>query len=1160
MTRSAGGGPNEIGSARALFARKLVELFHAAADPTLDRVVRKTRKDRPNLPKPPTVQRLSDWRSGKNLPAQFELFEPPMQTLITLAKGTGNPAPAGLLDRSEWHRIWKTAFAEGSSPQPVISSPTVPGELSRELILDTLPSDKTTLIGRDAALDDILTAAGTARSASIHTIDGMPGIGKTALAVRVAHRLAEQFPDGRYFVSLHAHTPGHPAATPTDVLADLLTCRGVDPRNIPDTLESRRNLWRDRLSGKRILLVLDDARDAAQVEPLLPNGSGCLTLITSRRRLVALDDSLPHALSTLHPDDAADLLRTLTGRRGESDLPAVRETVQLCGYLPLAIVLVAARLVHHPSWTVAQLAADLATTRDRLGEFAAGERAVYAAFTMSYADLPPTRQRLFRRLSLHPGPEIDTTAAAVLDGIPAAKARAELDALFTDHLLDEPARGRYRMHDLLHEYALALTAYDPADDRRTVVNRLLDHYQDAGILASRYLAGEANPPSPFDDADYTPTPRISSFANALDWLRTERANLLACLEYAATQRHSDRVVRLTAMLAGLLRLDGPWPLAITLHRRAATIAEHSGDIAGAATALMDLSVVRWAAGDYPGTADLVRQALQLYRDTGDRRGQAQALGSLARLGYATGDYEETAVFTADALVLYRDLGDHAGHAYALIGTGMVRHATGDYPGAATLIRDALTIFQNIGDRPGEAYALNEIGMIRYATGDYPGASKIMRDALAIYRDTGDRTRQADVLNDLVAVRFATGDYPGAGDLANQSLGIYRELGDRLGQANTIECLGRLCYATGDSAGAAEHLNQALEIFAEIGDRVGQAYTLNELSMIRYARSDFRGAAAQLSLALTFFTEIGDRVGRAYTLMGSGLVRYASGDLPSARVLLHRASDIFTGIGDRVGQAYALCSLGRLNYADEDMPTAVEQLRQALDTFRETGDQVGEAYALSCLSRLRYASEDYSGSDDLVRQAMRIYDDIGDRFGHAFALSGQSVLLATTEDFPAATERLQQALTIFGDIGDRVSHAYAFVGLGVLRYMAGDYEGATELVEQAPLMFREIGDKLGEAYAFMGLALFRYRQGDYSGAADLVQRLMSIFSSIGEHPEFDVLQRIDELWAESSTGPQNGVIAYIDALRLVREIQVRWKKRRIWRDLPVPAWHRQDDPA
>jgi len=298
----------------------------------------------------------------------------------------------------------------------------VPG-MQPAVALRTLPRDTAAFTGRTRELD--LLAASVSETAAggvigIHAVDGMAGIGKTAFAVHAAHRLAARFPDGQIFLRLHAHTAGQQPVDPAEALATLLLTTGVAPQQIPPGLEARSATWRGHLAGKKMLVVLDDAVGSDQVRPLLPGAAGCLVLVTSRRRLTALEEAAPISLGTLPPSEAADLFVRLAGGPGlQPAEAAVAEVTGLCGYLPLAIRLVAAGLRHHPAWTIADLAADLATARDRLAALKAEDVSVAAAFDLSYQDLTPGQQRLFRRLGLHPGADIDAYAAAALS-IPAA--------------------------------------------------------------------------------------------------------------------------------------------------------------------------------------------------------------------------------------------------------------------------------------------------------------------------------------------------------------------------------------------------------------------------------------------------------------------------------------------------------------------------------------------------------------------------------------------------------------------------------------------------------------------------------------------------------------------------------------------------------------------
>ena len=433
----------------------------------------------------------------------------------------------------------------------------------------TLPRDIASFTGRQQELAELMeAAAGVGRVVGIHAIGGMAGVGKTAFAVHAAHRLADGFPGGQIFLPLHGHTPGQQPVDPADALASLLLTAGVPAGQIPPGLEARMALWRDRLAEKQLLLVLDDAASSEQVRPLLPGVGGSLVLVTSRRHLSALEDATAVSLDTLPPDEAAALLVRLAGRAGLSpDDPAVDQITRLCGYLPLAIGMVARQLHHHPAWTAAGRAAELAAARDRLELMATENLSVAAAFNLSYADLTEDQQRLFRRLGLHPGADIDGYAAAALDGTDLAAARRGLEALYDQYLLTEPAQGRYRMHDLIREHARALAdRLDPDGDRDGATARLLDYYQHTAARADALIARQARPgPALADGAIPAAVPDLAGREQALAWARAERASLLACLDHATGTGQHARVIALTAGLAGLLRLDGPWADAITRH-------------------------------------------------------------------------------------------------------------------------------------------------------------------------------------------------------------------------------------------------------------------------------------------------------------------------------------------------------------------------------------------------------------------------------------------------------------------------------------------------------------------------------------------------------------------------------------------------------------------
>jgi tetratricopeptide (TPR) repeat protein/transcriptional regulator with XRE-family HTH domain len=767
----------------------------------------------------------------------------------------------------------------------------------------TLPRDVASFTGRGAELTQLLGAiddqAAEGGVVGIHAIGGMAGIGKTAFAVHAAHRLAGRFPGGQIFVPLHGHTPGQQPVDPADALASLLLTAGVAAAQIPPGLEARMALWRDRLAGRQLLLILDDAVGSEQVVPLLPGTGGSLVLVTSRRHLSALDDATAISLDTLPPGEAAGLLVRLAGRPGlGAGDPGVAELTRLCGYLPLAIGMVARQLRHHPAWTAAGRAADLAAAAGRLELMATENLSVAAAFDLSYTDLGPDLQRLFRRLGLHLGPEVDQYAAAALDGTDLEAARRGLEALYDRYLLTEVTPGRYRMHDLIREHARVLAGRDDLDsDRDRATSRLLDYYQHAAARAGALIDRQARPgPAAAKDAAPAAVPALAGSEQALAWARAERASLLACLDHATQTGQDDRVIALTAGLAGLLRSDGPWAEAIARHQAAIQAARHLGDRLGQAGALGDLGDVRRLTDDYPAAAQALDQALGIYRDLGDRLGQANALSSLAR----------------------------------------VQRLTAEYPAAAQALDQALGMHRDLGDRLGQAGALNDLGLVRRLTGDYPAAAQALDQALGIYRDLGDRLGQANALSDLGVVRRLTGDYRAAAKAHEQALDIYRHLGHRLGQANALLCLGAVQLETSDYRAAVHDLERALGIYHDLGHRLGQADALLYLGVVRRATSDYPAAAQDLEQALGIYRDLGARDGQAETLNESGTLHRVSGDLARAEGCHRHALDLARAVASSWDEAHALAGLGRCALAAGHDTQAAALLRQALEIFQRIG--------------------------------------------------------------------------------------------------------------------------------------------------------------------------------------------------------------------------------
>jgi tetratricopeptide (TPR) repeat protein/transcriptional regulator with XRE-family HTH domain len=765
----------------------------------------------------------------------------------------------------------------------------------------SLPRDIAAFAGRQAELAQLMGAidalAADGGVVGVHAIDGMAGIGKTTFAVHAAHKLAGSFPDGQFFLPLHAHTQGHRPVDPADGLASLLLTAGVAAVQIPPGLEARAARWRDHVAGRRILLLLDDAASHEQVRPLLPGTPGSLVLVTSRRRLTALEDATVISLDALPPEEAAALLARLAARPGlRPGDAAVGEITRLCGYLPLAIGMLASQLRHHRTWSAALLVAELTAASDRLAMMHAENLSVAAAFGMSYDDLTPAQRRLFRRLGLVPGPDFDAHAAAALSHSSLAEARRCLDELYDQHLLTEPAPGHYRLHDLLREHARTLASDDDPADRDAATDRLLDYYLQTALAAGQHLPSwdpvdssllPARPPQC--------APPVSAPGQAAAWLETERANLHAATDWAIASGRLRHAMLIPAAMADFL---------------------------------------------FPGHADpalaMHQTALAAARQAGDRSGQARALMHLARPQFRTGDRAAAVAASRQALELYSDLGDRVGQANTVDGLGFFHRVGGDYHAAAACHRRALELFGELGNQGGQAWARNRLGVVQQETGDYPAAAASHQQALERFRDLGDRYGEMDALINLGDVRRLTGNYPAAAATFHQAQALARGLGDRYWQAWMLHQFGTLHRLTGDYRAAATSQQQALEALCEIGEPAAQGFARNELGLVQQLTGDYRAAAASHQRALRLMRDGDEPYGQACVLNSLGELASRTSATGQARDHHSQALAIARGIGAPLQEARALEGIGQAHLQDANPDQAATHLQQALAIYQRIG--------------------------------------------------------------------------------------------------------------------------------------------------------------------------------------------------------------------------------
>lgn len=802
----------------------------------------------------------------------------------------------------------------------------------------TLPRDVALFTGREGELRQLVGSSGASDGVvAIHAIGGMAGVGKTAFAVHAAHQLAPRFPDGQLFLPLHGHTPGQRPVPPAEALASLLLSAGVAAQQIPPGLEARIGLWRHHLTDKKLLLLLDDAVDSEQVRPLLPAAAGSLVLITSRRHLVALEDARNISLETLQPREAALLFVRLAARNGlDHGDPAVREIIRLCAYLPLAIGMTARQLHHHPAWTAADLAVDLATARDRLELMAAENLSVAAAFDLSYQELPEQQQQTFRRLGLHPGTDIDSYAVAALDDTGPETARRSLQSLYDHYLLTEPMRGRYRMHDLIREHARALAHADPVADRHTAVGRLLDYYLHTARVASKHLARRipvgaprvyGGPPQHFPD--------LSAREDAIKWMDAERLNLQAATGYAA-QRDFTRgyAIAIPAAMEGFLRIQGHWDQALTLHQIALWAARQSSDRLSEAGALTDLGTIKRLLGDHSGGAADLKLASGLAAQLGNRRGEANALQQLGLIQYLSGDYPAAADSLTAALGHYRDLCDPLGEANTLNDLGAVHALTCDYSAATDSLTRALSLYESLNDQHGQAAVLNHLGAVQRLAGDYPASAASETRAIELHSMMGNDFGLAAALDDLGVVQFLTGDYAAAIASYTRALELFRKVGHRVGQGSALNNLGASQRLAGEYSLAIAYHTQALELFLSVGHRYGQAAALSDLGAVQALANDFSAATASLEQALEIYVDLRNGHGQAEVLNNMGEAVFAMSATRDAQSHYEKALAIAVDIIAPAEEARALEGIGRCQLLNGEAAQGAASLHRSLAIYEQ----------------------------------------------------------------------------------------------------------------------------------------------------------------------------------------------------------------------------------
>jgi tetratricopeptide (TPR) repeat protein len=634
----------------------------------------------------------------------------------------------------EYHRI--RVIAKETETDAWIRLPCEPDE-SRNIVVShspraqvprQLPGKVAGFVGRADELEaltsllDVIPARNTVVISAIH---GTAGIGKTALAVHWAHEVTQRFPDGQLYVNLRGFDPLGSPVTPAEAVRGFLEALEVPPKRIPASLDAQAALYRSLLAGRRVLVLLDNARDAEQVRPLIPGSPGCVAVVTSRHRLTSLvagEGALPITLDLLTTTESRQLLTQRIGvDRVTAETQAVERIIESCARLPLALAIVAARAATHPTFPLAALADELRGSLGRLGALDGGDTSTNArvAFSWSYQQLTTEAARLFRLLSLHSGPDITVSAAASLAGLTQISVQPTLRELARAHLITERTPGRYAFHDLLRAYAgEQARAFDTEAEQRTALKRMLDHYLHTAHEAALLLYPRWEPITPNPQEDNVTVEEFEDYAAASAWYQAEHHVVMGLTNLAATRGFHIHAWQLSSLLMEYLDQRGEWHGLTSVQQIALSAAQRQGDRDGQAHMHHDLGRTFTWLGRFRDARENFRRALDIFTNLDDEAGQAHILTDLGWLLAQQNQFSEALTHVDQALALAHSVGNRLAKARALNHLGWYHALINQYSLALNCCREALALYRELDDPRGESHTLDNLGYTHLQAGHH----------------------------------------------------------------------------------------------------------------------------------------------------------------------------------------------------------------------------------------------------------------------------------------------------------------------------------------------------------------------------------------------------------------------------------------------------------
>jgi tetratricopeptide (TPR) repeat protein len=737
------------------------------------------------------------------------------RTVPTLAVTLAYVAACGG-DAAEWERRWRQLVESPDAGTVEAAGAPEPHQLPSDVYGFTGRSNELSRL--DALIDE--ATEGAAPAVVISAVSGTAGVGKTALAVHWAHRVAHRFPDGELYLDMRGYDPDQPVQ-PTDALAESLRALGVDDGDIPDGVDERAARYRTLLSGRRMLVMLDNTYAVEQVRPLLPGSRTCFVLVTSRDSLAGL--VVRHGarridLDALPTEDGVALLRGLVGTRVDAEPEDAAALVERCARLPLALRIAAELAVSRPAAPLAKLVTELADERGRLDvlELGSDDRtAVRAVFSWSYRQLSREAARTFRLLGLSPGSDIDRYAVTALCDTDLDSARQSLDVLARAHLIQESAPGRYSMHDLLRAYSAERADAESAADRRAALTRLLHHYLSTAGAAMDVLFPAERHRRPRKPAPIGPVPPVEPEAEARAWLDAERVNLVAAIAYAADHGWPTQAGYLAATVARYLELATRYVDALTVHGHALRAAREHGDQYSESTAYLNLGGACYYLGRYEEAAGHFQRAAEGFRQEADGISETRAVTNLGVMYAQLGRYDEALAQYQRALVLAREVGDRVQATVLLGWVGHELGRLGRYDEGIDHLRQALAGFRDIPFPLREAEVLTDMAEVHLWAGRYDDVLRLTDEAVAIERRLGNPYGETHALNIRAEGQRARGRFDEALAGHRAALELGREIDHREDQARALDGIAMVLHEQGDLAAAREHWREALDLYTAL---------------------------------------------------------------------------------------------------------------------------------------------------------------------------------------------------------------------------------------------------------------------------------------------------------------------------------------------------------